>query len=208
MADASPTAERVALVVPVKAFGDAKKRLADVLSPDQRSALAKRMASRVLSAARPFDAFVVCDDEDVRTWATVAGATAIWTPGLGLNGAVEAGVAHVRDAGFDRAIVSHADLPLAHSYAELVTPGGAPGATAPTATIVPDRHLDGSNVVSIPADAGFRFHYGAGSFAAHRAEATRLGLVVRVLRHPALGWDVDLPADLAHPDLADLEVPR
>jgi 2-phospho-L-lactate guanylyltransferase (CobY/MobA/RfbA family) len=43
---------------------------------------------------------------------------------------------------------------------------------------------------------GFRFAYGPGSFRSHRAEAVRLGLPVRVLRIPALAYDVDWPADV------------
>ena len=44
--------------------------------------------------------------------------------------------------------------------------------------------------------AGFRFSYGPGSFARHRAEAARIALPVRLVRAPLLAWDVDLPADL------------
>ena len=63
-------------------------------------------------------------------------------------------------------------------------------------TLVPDRANDGTNVACVPADAGFRFAYGPGSFARHRAEARRLDLPLRVVREPSLGWDVDVPADL------------
>ena len=62
---------------------------------------------------------------------------------------------------------------------------------------VPDRRDDGTNVLRLPTDVDFRFAYGPGSFRAHRAEATRLGLPVRVLREPNLAYDVDWPADVA-----------
>jgi 2-phospho-L-lactate guanylyltransferase len=68
-------------------------------------------------------------------------------------------------------------------------------------TLVPDRHGDGTNVVVLPAGCGFRFAYGPGSFARHRAEAARLGLAVEVVHDPHLGWDVDHPADLDLPCL-------
>jgi 2-phospho-L-lactate guanylyltransferase (CobY/MobA/RfbA family) len=67
-------------------------------------------------------------------------------------------------------------------------------------TLVPDRRDDGTNVACVPVDVGFRFSYGGGSFRRHAAEARRLGLPLRIVRDPVLGWDVDLPADLAHPD--------
>jgi 2-phospho-L-lactate guanylyltransferase len=71
-------------------------------------------------------------------------------------------------------------------------------------TLVPDRRDDGTNVVSVPTDAGFAFSYGPGSFRRHAAEARRLGLPVRVLREPGLGWDVDIPDDLANPALEEV----
>ena len=157
-----------AVLVPVKAFANAKQRLADVLDPAARVALAMAMADTVLQAAGPLRAAVVCDDDEVRTWAEGQGAEVIWTPGLGLNGAVAAGVAHLARNGVDRVIVAHADLPLATELAWLADTDGV--------TLVPDRHRDGTNAACIPSDAGFSFAYGAGSFAAHRAEATRLGL--------------------------------
>ena len=64
-------------------------------------------------------------------------------------------------------------------------------------TLVPDRRDDGTNVLRLPARAtDFRFAYGPGSFRAHRAEAMRTGLAVRVVRNPNLAYDVDWPADV------------
>jgi 2-phospho-L-lactate/phosphoenolpyruvate guanylyltransferase len=186
-----------AVLVPVKAFAAAKQRLADVLDPAARVALATAMASTVLEAAGSLSTAVVCDDEDVRTWAEAQGAEAIWTPGLGLNGAVEAGVTHLARRGVDRVVVAHADLPLATDLTWLADMDGV--------TLVPDRHRDGTNVACVPAVAGFSFAYGAGSFASHRAEARRLGLTVRLVPDARLGWDVDVAVDLTPP--AELDPP-
>lgn len=181
----------VTVVVPVKDFSLAKVRLAAELDPAERHALARRMATVVVRAAAPLPVCVVCDSEDVRAWAQHEGARVIWTPGLGLNGAVQAGVTTLAAEGVATAIVAHSDLPLAVS---LEWVGAEPGVT-----IVPDRRLDGTNVIAVPADAGFAFAYGAGSFAAHQAEAARLGLPLRVVTDTRLGWDVDVPGDLALP---------
>jgi 2-phospho-L-lactate guanylyltransferase len=180
-----------AVLVPVKAFAAAKQRLDGVLDPSARAALATAMATTVLEAAGPLRAAVVCDDLGVRRWAEAQGAEAIWTPGLGLDGAVMTGVAHLGERGVDRVIVAHADLPLATDLAWLADTDGV--------TLVPDRHGDGTNVACVPAGAGFGFTYGARSFDAHRAEATRLGLVLRLVPDVRLGWDVDVAADLAPP---------
>jgi 2-phospho-L-lactate guanylyltransferase len=181
-----------AVVVPVKAFNQAKVRLSPTLEPATRAELARTMAARVLRAARPLPALVVCDDEEVRAWAERQGAEAVWTPGLGLNGAVEAGIAHLARRGIERAVVAHADLPLAAELAPLAAFDGV--------TLVPDRHRDGTNVACVPTDVGFRFAYGPGSFRAHRAEAARLGLTARLVADERLGWDLDVPADLDLPD--------
>lgn len=182
---------QAAVVVPVKAFNAAKLRLAPALSPADRSDLARRMATAVVTAARPLPVVVVCDDIEVREWALGFGAEVLWTPGLGLDGAVAAGVDHVADAGFDRVVVSHADLPLATGLRHVAEGIGA--------VIVPDRRADGTNVISLPSRSGFRFAYGPGSFHRHRAEAERLGLEVTVLDDGDLSWDVDVPDDLVLP---------
>jgi 2-phospho-L-lactate guanylyltransferase len=181
-----------AVVVPVKAFRAAKVRLASALDPPARAALARRLGDVVLAAAAPLPTVVVCDDDEVRDWAEAAGATVVWCPDRGLNGAVSDGVSWLRVRRVEMAIVAHADLPLATSLAW--------AADFPGITLVPDRHRDGTNVVAVPTDAGFEFAYGGGSFARHRAEAARLGLPVRIVGDPDLGWDVDLPRDLAWPE--------
>jgi 2-phospho-L-lactate guanylyltransferase len=151
------------------------------------------MAAKVLAAASGLPTHVVCDDDAVADFARQQGAQVLWRPGLGLNGAVSDGVITLAEAGYRQVVVAHADLPLAVDLAWLGRLGGL--------TLVPDRHDDGTNVVCVPADAGFQFAYGPGSFRRHAAEGRRLGLPVRVVREPTLGWDVDVPDDLSHPSL-------
>jgi 2-phospho-L-lactate/phosphoenolpyruvate guanylyltransferase len=182
-----------AVLVPVKAFRAAKLRLAPALDPPARAELARVMASRVIEAASPLPVSVVCDDDTVAEWAAAMGAEVIWRPGRGLNGAVADGVAALAAVGHDFVIVAHGDLPHAVDLAWIAEFDGI--------TLVPDRRNDGTNVVGLPgrAHGSFRFAYGSGSFTRHRAEAERIGIHVRVVREPRLGWDVDVPADLAEP---------
>jgi 2-phospho-L-lactate guanylyltransferase len=177
-----------AVLVPVKAFGEAKRRLHQAMTGPERAELARAMADRVLAAAHPLPLAVVCDDVDVAEWARAWGALVVWEPGRGLNGAVEAGVAHLGHAGVVQVTVAHADLPHATDLARV---GEAAGIT-----LVPDRHGNGTNVIAVPADAGFQFSYGPGSFSRHRAEAERLGLPWQVLHRPDLAHDVDEPGDI------------
>jgi 2-phospho-L-lactate guanylyltransferase len=187
---------RAVVLVSVKCFAAAKRRLAGVLSAEDRAALVRHMAARVIAAAAPLPVHVVCDDEAVATWAEEAGAQVLWRPGHGLNGAVADGVASLAKLGVTDVLVAHADLPLAHDLAAAIRPG--------LITLVPDRHDDGTNVIALPARLGFRFSYGPGSFRHHLAEARRHGLGVRVWRDPDLGYDVDLPGDLALPALKEV----
>jgi 2-phospho-L-lactate guanylyltransferase len=184
----APVPPASAVLVPVKAFRLAKQRLAGALTGDARAALARRMATTVVAAAAPLPVWVVCDDPEVAQWAETVGAGVLWRPGRGLDQAVHDGVAALAGGGCRRAIVAHADLPRAEHLAWVAAFDGV--------TIVPDRRDDGTNVVSLPTASGFRFSYGAGSFRRHAAEARRLGLALRVVREPALGWDVDVPDDL------------
>lgn len=177
-----------AVLVPVKAFHQAKLRLAGALSPAERRALAQTLAERVLAAASGLPVFVACDDQAVAKWAVTRGAEVLWTPGLGLSGAVRSGVTSLAERGVDLAVVSHSDLPLVTTFEGI----GAEDEI----TLVPDRRLDGTNVVCVPTRADFNFAYGLGSFRRHLAEADRSGVTTRVLYDWNLANDLDVPDDL------------
>ncbi len=180
-----------AVLVPVKAFADAKARLSSVLAPDQRNALARWTADRVVAAAGELPVYVACDDGEVAKWAVDRGAVVLWHPGAGLNGAVLRSVEQLAAEGVTHVVVAHGDLPLAHDLAGLIVPGAI--------TLVPDAHRDGTNVVAVPTDIGFAFSYGASSFERHLALALDSGRRTIVRRDPQLARDIDTPEDLAHP---------
>jgi 2-phospho-L-lactate/phosphoenolpyruvate guanylyltransferase len=205
-----------AVLIPIKAFSEAKKRLSSRVTSADRNALARAMAAQVISSAQPMATFVVCDDAEVGAWALDRGAFVLSEPGRGLNGAVAAGVSQLRERGFDRVVIAHSDLPLAVDLAWIAFFNGI--------TIVPDRSARGTNVISIPltvsplsvsrlakpgsqpqsqeesrevsASEDFRFSYGVASFERHVAEARRLGFRLRVVPNYRLSADVDLPGDL------------
>lgn len=176
----------------MKSFRQAKIRLAPALDEIDRAALARRMATNVVGAAGSLPVSVVCDDDEVAAWAATVGADVIWRPGHGLNGAVTDGVNELASIGYERVIVAHADLPHALDLTWVADFDGV--------TLVPDRRDDGTNVACVPARAGFVFAYGPASFERHRLEAERLGLPLRIEREQRLGWDVDVPDDLADPE--------
>lgn len=192
--DSDLAAIRAQVLVPVKAFHRAKQRLADHVAPEIRSRLARTMADSVLRAAAPLDVVVVCDDEDVRLWALDAGADVCWTPGRDLNAALTAAVDQAAGSGVERVVIAHADLPFATDLARFAD-GGLEGVF-----IVPDRHGEGTNVMSLPTAPRFALSYGPGSRALHSQAAGDAGLTVIEVVDAALGWDIDEPMDLTPPD--------
>lgn len=184
-------ADRHGVLIPVKAFADAKARLAPALPRDQRKALARWTADQVVAAAGTLPVFVACDDDEVAAWATDRGAVVLWHPGAGLNGAVMRSVAQLANDGFSHVAVAHGDIPRAHGLAALIA--------TDTITLVPDARRDGTNVIAVPTHLGFEFAYGPGSYGRHLAAALASGLPTSVRRDPLLARDIDTLADLVHP---------
>jgi 2-phospho-L-lactate guanylyltransferase len=186
----TPSASLVAVVIPIKAFEQAKDRLSGVLSTDQRALLARTTALGVLESVRGASVFVVCDNLEVSQWATSHGATVVDQSQPGLNAAVQEGISAAHE--YERVMIVHSDLPLPSRLRELLGSSVASN----TVTIVPDRHHDGTNVLIIPSGVGFTCHYGANSFEAHLAEATKLELAIEIIEDDELALDIDTPDDL------------
>jgi 2-phospho-L-lactate guanylyltransferase len=192
MTRAVASSSRAGVVVPIRSFIGAKARLAALLDEDARAAALQSMADRVIDAAAPMPVVVVSSAPEVREWAASRGLHVIDDPGS-LDEAAVAGTQALASDGFVRAVIAHADLPRARSLAPLAT-----DLERPVVALVPCHRDDGTNVLSIPTDAAFRFAYGPGSFQRHLAEAARIGMEARVVRAPDLMIDVDTPDDLRY----------
>ncbi len=160
-----------------------------MLDETARAGLAAAMAERVLAAAAPLPVAVACDDDEVASFAAERGAEVLFTPGLGLNGAVMRGLELLAARGAAYVTVVHADLPLAVDIGTLEHHDGV--------TIAPDRAKLGTNLLRVPTSVGFQVQFGRRSFARHLAECERLGLAVTVVERDDLAFDVDEPGDLA-----------
>lgn len=179
---------RLAVVIPVKSFTMAKGRLADTLNAEQRAHLAQECAENVVRAALPLSVFVVCSDPAVSAWATALGATSVDCQTPGLDIAVSTGRLAAEAHGAEHIVVAHADLPLAHSFEQVVRTGKV--------TFVPDRHRDGTNVLAFPAGSKFSTAYGPGSFDNHIQIAIDAGLDYEVIIDESLELDLDTADDL------------
>ncbi|HEY5664965.1 MAG TPA: hypothetical protein VIS05_13120 [Ilumatobacter sp.] len=183
-----------AVLIPIKAFGAAKGRLSGWLPDHDRARLARWMAERVIAAAAPLATFVACDDDEVAAWAEQLGAHVLWGPGLGLNGAIDQGVATMAGKGVEHVVISHGDLPLARHLGSVAEPGHI--------VIVPDRRRDGTNVLGRPCAVDLAAAYGGGSFRSHLLGALATGVPVTVRIDARLSIDIDTVDDCRHPLVA------
>ncbi len=180
-----------AVLIPLRSLHAGKLRLGDAVDDAERAALIESMADSVIAAAHDLDVLVVYEDSAVVPWAQERGARVLKPTRPGLNRAITEGRDHLRELGYGRAIVAHADLPYARDLRVMITED--------VITIAPDRHGDGTNVMCLPTSLDFSFAYGPGSFAAHCAIAADLGIEPRIIDAPDLAWDVDHPDDLPPP---------
>lgn len=183
-------------LIPVKARGAGKTRLAPALCPDERAALVEEMLAHVAGVAGEVVGRTVLLGP-AREELARAGVEAIADPGGGLNAALGHALGEIaaRADAPARVIVLAADLP-ALAAGELARLAALPAAAV---GLAPDRHGTGTNALSLPLPevAGWRFHYGTGSADRHRDMAQMLGLNAVTITAPGLAKDIDEPADLA-----------
>lgn len=209
-------------VVPLSAPPRVKTRLAGVLEPGVRAALARWMAGRVLDAVRASGVVaqvaVVSPDAESLAWAAGRGAIALPQEGRGLNAALEIGrhwastripyeaggerastgrpYASVRERGADALLVLLGDLPYLTPSDVTEMARLLPG-DVPAAVLAPDRHERGTNALLLRPPDALPFAFGRESFPRHEARALALG--VRAVWYTSDGTrrDVDTPDDLA-----------
>jgi 2-phospho-L-lactate guanylyltransferase len=189
-------------IVPVKALGEAKQRLAGVLPPEARRRLMLTMLQDVLATLAKVDrvdrVLAVTPDAEVAGLARRLGACVLHEERTrGHSAAATAGFVHALAHGAVQALALPADAPC-------VTPGevrrlldAVRPAAAPRVVLVPSHDRDGTNAVLAAPPDGFSLSFGPGSFARHLAQAEARGLDCRVIELAGLALDIDDPRDLA-----------
>ncbi len=183
--------------MPHRGLDAAKTRLAPVLDPAEREALARTLLARVLGVARAAsdDVVVISPSAALAPIVEDAGARLAVQRGMGLNAGLEQARAEAMADGAPAVLVLHGDLPNL-SLPDIEALAAAIPAHGGVA-IAPDRAGTGTNgLAQAPADA-IPFGFGTGSFARHRAAAAAAGLAVAVVERAGLAFDLDTPADLA-----------
>lgn len=192
----------VIALVPQKRLGEAKSRLAPALAGAERTALSRALVvhvCRTVCATAGVDALtVVTPDAGFRAWARRWGCDVVLDPERGLNAALEHVLRQPRCEGRDVLVVA-ADLPWVRP-SDLAAMLSA--AHSQRLVLAPSKEGLGTGALLIPRGVEFMPAFGAGSRAAHRREAARLGLEVVEVTRPGLAFDVDAPEDLASLDAA------
>ena len=184
-------------IVPVQRLDLAKSRLAQVLSPVERSALVLRLLDTVLPALAGSElvtaTIVVSPDHTALDHAAATGAIPLMQVGGGLNAAIRQGREVARDNDAGELLVVLADLPfLTTAVVDDLLEASAGAAV----TLAPDRHGTGTNALVLrPLDA-IEPGFGVSSYEAHRAEAAVRQRSLHTFHAQGTAFDVDTPEDL------------
>ena len=186
------------VVVPVKPFTLAKRRLASILTEAERAMLARAMLCDLLSllaqCSRVTGVLCVTREPLVRELALASGAEVLPETQPGLSNSVAQAARHLAAQGHGAMLVLPTDVPLATSAeVDMVI---AKHGWAPAATIVSDEDGYGTNALAVSPPGLMPFRFGRQSFVAHRDAALALGARVQVIRAPGLALDVDTPDDI------------
>jgi 2-phospho-L-lactate guanylyltransferase len=188
-----------AILIPVKEFREAKKRLAPHFSPDDRAALAQAMCEdffEAVAAVRGADRiFVVSKEPQVLSRAREVGwETIAESHQTSESDSVDAASRYCAERGVKALLRLPVDLPLAQP-ADIEAVLGTLG-EAPTVILVPSSDGTGTNAILRSPPGLFPSHFGPNSFVRHLAEAEACGVRAQVFRNPRLELDIDEWEDL------------
>ena len=185
------------IIVPHRGLEHAKTRLAAVLEPDERAALAERLLRHVLATAvsTGHEVVVISPDPALSLLVEATGATLSVQHGMGLNTGLRQARGEALAAGVTLIAVLHGDLP--DLAAADITALIAAARSALAVAIAPDAAGRGTNGLALSPPDAIDFAFGPDSFAAHRAAGERSGAAVTIVQRAGLAFDLDTPADLA-----------
>jgi 2-phospho-L-lactate guanylyltransferase len=188
------------VIIPVKPLNRAKSRLAEVLSPEQRSRFAEMLFRRILTVVRDVPqvtgTLVISRDTKALAIARELGAKTLQESNPSdLNPALERATEVVRVWGGDAVLVLPADLPfVTKDDIGRIAEMGMFGTKVILAT---DRDSDGTNAFLVRPAGLISYTYGKGSFERHVLAAKLADAEVKVYASPTIELDIDMPEDLA-----------
>jgi 2-phospho-L-lactate guanylyltransferase len=185
------------LIVPVKAFGEGKSRLASILSPAARAEMSQRWLTHVLTTAMTWGRFagiaVISRDPAVLALANEWDALAVVESGDGLNAALTQASTAVMAAGAEAILVLPSDLPLLtttdlDALYHLVLAGDS--------VVLAPSHDGGTNALLLRPPDAIPYSFGEKSATCHAALAEAAGLLYHLYQSSTLALDIDNPEDL------------
>lgn len=201
-------AQPTCVILPAKAFAQAKTRLRSQLSDQARRALARELFLRALHVSLQCPSvsatYVVTNGDEVAQLMertdTQKRATVFRDPqpGASLATLMDWALQQATQRGAARALILMADLPkLEPRDLEAV----CAALDQHDCVLVPDRRGRSTNALGLRLPFAGSTAFGhAESFAQHQVEARRLGLRLSVLENERIGHDLDLPEDLLGTD--------
>ena len=188
-------------LVPLKDLVQAKTRLAGLLDPSQRRALAQAMVEDVLAvlAAHPeiTRTTLVSDDPGAGLLAERYGVDYVPEASLGcrgLNAVVQCASELLLAKDESPLLVLHGDLPLLSCDDISVVLKAQRQLNG--LVVACDRQGKGTNLLAFDASCAPRFCFGPDSRARHLAWAHSVAIPAKVLRRPGIALDIDEAADL------------
>lgn len=189
-------ARGIVAIVPMKPLHMSKTRLADVLTPSQRSSLSLGMFHIVVRAALDSAAdevWVFGGDDTVKRHTLEMGARWNEDRGKDLNDSLYHAFHKAYSIGY-APVYLPADLPFlqAQDVDALVSASGQ----GQMLVLSPALRDAGTNAMLVPLASRFRPALGLDSFERHKENAEGLGIAFAVHESDGLGLDLDMPEDL------------
>jgi 2-phospho-L-lactate guanylyltransferase len=189
----------IVTAVLVKGFDSAKQRLAAVLDPARRRALAERGAElAVAAAAAAGPVLVVAGTEEAAAWARAQGAEVVLEKRPdGQNGAALEAIDWARERGADGLLLLSSDLPLVTAEAVAAMLAEARAMGTPAVVAAPAIGRGGTNALFLAPPGVIPLHFGNDSLRKFEAEARRRRIPFALHESDELALDLDEPDDLA-----------
>jgi 2-phospho-L-lactate guanylyltransferase len=186
-------------IVPVKPLRSGKSRLADVLTPDERVDLNRRLLAHTLDTLTAMPeiehVLVVSRDQAALALAREYGARTVQeNKAPQLNVALTRATVVAKNYATRGVLIVPADLPLITPEDVRVMLDRA--VDPPVVVVAPDRRRNGTNALLVCPTGLIEYEYGPGSFDRHCERARKAGARLEICELPSLALDMDLPEDL------------
>lgn len=188
-------ADTIACIIPCKPYHQAKTRLADRLSVEQRIRLSRWLLQRTLRLVRRHLPCVVVISRDPQALkdAKRHGGLPLEEEGDDLNAALVQASQFVLAHGVAATLILPTDLPFLSDADVRALLRAAVG--TPAVVIAPCQRGSGTNALLMRPPLLIPFRFGAASFADHVASAQAMGIQPAIVRTPTLAFDLDTPED-------------